>query len=157
MRIMGFALRLRWEWLRGMNADASWASLPSRIEHPVATMFRASVSVWLEDGASALFWMNSWLPQGPIKSFAPHLYRAVNWQRRGTIVKEALLNRRWVRDITGAHTIPVLCDYVQLWEILEMVQLNPFEANCFIWRWSPDSQYSVSSAYRSFFIGRKPL
>jgi hypothetical protein len=55
LRIMGFALRLRWEWLRRSNPNAAWTSLPSKTERPVAVMFQASVSVRLGDDASALF------------------------------------------------------------------------------------------------------
>lgn len=79
LRIMGFALRLRWEWLRQTEADAVcvWAALPSRVEPMVEAMFQASVAVRIGDGAMVLFWTDHWLPQGPIKSFAPHLFRAI--------------------------------------------------------------------------------
>lgn len=153
---MAFALRLRWEWLRRSNPNAAWTSLPSKTERSVAAMFQASVSVRLGDGASALFWMDSWFHQGPIKSFVLHLYQAINRNRHGTTVKEALLNCRWVRDITGAHSALVLCEYVLLWEILEDVQLQPFEPDRFVWRWSTDGQYSASSSYRSFLHWTDP-
>lgn len=44
----------------------------------------------------------------------------------------ALHNRRWVRDIMGAPTVLVLCDYIQVWEAIEGVQLNQFKADRFI-------------------------
>jgi hypothetical protein len=51
----------------------------------------------------------------------------------------------------------VLCDYVLLWEKLEHVQLQPVMPDRFLWKWTADGAYSVSSAYRSFFIGRSML
>lgn len=41
--------------------------------------------------------------------------------RRRT-VKDALFQRRWVRDISGAPTMQVLCEYVELWETLEEIR-----------------------------------
>lgn len=65
--------------------------------------------------------------------------------------------RSWVRDISGAPTAPVLCDYVLLWKKLEHVHLPPAVADRFVWKWTADGKYSASSAYRSFFLGRTLL
>lgn len=62
-----------------------------------------------------------------------------------------------VRDITGAPTAAVLCEYVILWEKLEHVVLRPSESDRFVWKWTADGTYSAHSAYRSFFIGMKSL
>ena len=94
-----------------------------------------------------------WLPSGAIPTFAPNLFKAVGRRRLGRSVKDALTDRHWVRDITGAHTAPVLYEYVQLWARLQDVQLRPLESDRFIWRWSADGQYSVRSAYRAYFVG----
>lgn len=72
-------------------------------------------------------------------------------------MKDALLQRTWVRDIVGAPTAPVLCDYVALWEKLENVQLQVAVPDRFIWRWTADGKYSASSAYQSFFIGMSSM
>ena len=42
LRFLGFALRLRWEWLRRLDVDAPWALLPYRTEKCVEAMFNAS-------------------------------------------------------------------------------------------------------------------
>lgn len=154
---MGYALRLRWEWLRRTNPDAAWTRLPSKTELIVRAMFRASVSVHLGDDASTRFWTDPWLPQGPICTFAPHLFKAISRCRHGTTVKEALHNRHWVRDITGAPTVPVICDYIQVWKAVDGIQLNQFESDRFIWRWMENGEYSASSTYRYFFIGMTSL
>lgn len=78
-------------------------------------------------------------------------------RRRNRTVREALDNRRWVRDITGAPNTAVLLDYIRVWDDLTDVVLSPGTADRFIWRWTNDGVYSASSAYRAFFLGRVPL
>lgn len=46
----------------------------------------------------------------------------------------------------------MLYEYVDLWEKLEGVQLQPLVCDRFIWRWTLDGTYSASSVYRSFFL-----
>ena len=118
-------------------------------------MFSCSVRVELGDGVSARFWIDAWLPVGQIKAFAPHLFRAVGKRFLKTSVKDAIFQHRWVRHISGAHTVPVLYEYLDLWEKLESVQLRPLVGNRFVWRWTPYDVYSASSFYRSFFLGRQ--
>jgi hypothetical protein len=60
---------------------------------------------------------------------------------------------RWVRDITGARTAPVLIEYVQLWALLRDVQLRPLKPDHFTWRWTADGQFSARSTYRAYFEG----
>jgi hypothetical protein len=80
------------------------------------------------------------------------LFRAVGRRFLKTSVKDAIFQHRWVRHITGAHTTPVLYEYLDLWEKLESVQLRPLEGDCFVWCWTLDGIYLASSAYRSFFL-----
>lgn len=56
----------------------------------VDSMFRASVTVQVGYGASACFWMDSWLPTGPIFRSAPSLFQAVARRRRYRAVRDAL-------------------------------------------------------------------
>jgi len=157
LKLLGFALRLRWEWLRHMDTSSAWALLPSRAEKNIDAMFRASANVRLDDGASTRFWMDSWLPDDPISLFALSLFQAVGKRRRNCTVKQALAHQSWVRDISGAPTAPLLCDYVLLWEKLEHVHLQLMVSDRFVWKWTGDGYYSASLAYRSFFIGRTLL
>lgn len=133
LRILGYALRLRWEWLRRTRPDSPWALLPASVEKRVSSIFRSSVVVVVGDGASTRFWTDNWLPVGPISSFAPNLLRAVGRRCRGRSVRDALTDHRWIRDITGTHTAPVLYEYVRLWRMLRDVLLRPMEPDQFIW------------------------
>jgi hypothetical protein len=72
-------------------------------------------------------------------------------------VKDALTDRRWTRDITGAPTAAVLGEYFNLWDALETVQLMPHTADRFVWKWNASGTYTASSAYRAFFIGMASL
>jgi hypothetical protein len=151
LRILGYALRLRWEWMRRTEPSSAWAALPSASEHKVAAMFSSSIYVQVGDGASTKFWTDAWLPDGAISNTAPNLFKAVGRRRLGRTVKDALSNMQWVWDIISACIATVLLEYASLWATLENVQLRPLEANRFVWRWTTDGQYSVSSAYRAFF------
>jgi hypothetical protein len=93
LRPLGFALRLRWEWLRRTDSASAWALLPLRTERCVQAMFQASVTVRLGDGASGRFWIDSWLPDGPISAFVPHLLGAVPRRHRNRSIRDALANR----------------------------------------------------------------
>lgn len=106
---------------------------------------------------TASFWKDRWLGVGPLHSFAPALYNATLRIGRSCSVRDALLNRRWVRDITGATTTQVLCDYLRTWALVHNTVLDPLQSDRFIWKWSPDGQYSVSSTYCAFFAGSTEL
>ncbi|XP_066391720.1 uncharacterized protein [Miscanthus floridulus] len=94
-------------------------ALPSTPERKISSMFSSSITVEIGNGASTQFWTDAWLPTAAIPTFAPNLFKAVGRRRLGRSVKDALTDRRWVCDITGAHTALVLYEYVQLWARLK--------------------------------------
>jgi hypothetical protein len=55
LRILGYALRLQWEWLRRTKPDFAWALLPSNQGRNISSMFSASVTIEVSDGASTRF------------------------------------------------------------------------------------------------------
>lgn len=72
-------------------------------------------------------------------------------------MKEGLLQNRWERDIVGAPTTQVLCQYLRVWQLLRAVELDPLQPDRFMWKWSADGKYSASSTYRAFFAGSTSL
>lgn len=153
LRLLGFALRLRWEWLRQTQPDTAWALLPPNTEHTIDAMFKASVTFLVGDGAKIRFWTDAWLLDGAICSFAPSLFRAIGPRRRHRSVRDALHDRQWTKDITRALTAAVLVEYIHLWEVVDGYLLAPGTPDQLVWKWTADGEYSSSSAYRAFFNG----
>ena len=47
----------------------------------------------------------------------------------------------------------VLLEYLQLWELLEGLELQPEVEDTHIWQFSTSGNFSTKSAYEAFFIG----
>jgi hypothetical protein len=89
-----------------------------------------------------------------IAVFAPDLVDAVLRRiRRQRTVQQALHDAAWIADISGALTIPVLVQYLQLRERLQVVTLQPEVPDSITWRWSACGSYSASSAYSALLLG----
>lgn len=135
LRFFGFALRLRWEWLSRAEPQRCWVSLPLRAERSVRDMCAANLSVVITK-----LWTNNWSVVGALHLFAPALFAATSKAGRRRVLRDALPNHRWARDITGAPTTQVFCDYFHVWELLRSVNLEPLQSDRFVWRWSPDGR-----------------
>jgi hypothetical protein len=72
------------------------------------------------------------------------------------MVREAMVNRSWVRDIRGALTVQVILEYLTVWAKLENVTLG-VRLDQVIWRWTRDGRFSTASAYKLFFSGQFPI
>lgn len=59
--------------------------------------------------------------------------------------------------IVGEPTTQVLCQYLHVWRVICGVVLDLVQEDRFVWRWTADDRYSVSSAYRAFFNGSASL
>ena len=68
-------------------------------------------------------------------------------------VAEALVQRRWIRDIQGRLTILVLRDYVLLWQTPMDVHLST-DMDRFSWRWTATEDYTATSAYKIMHISK---
>ena len=53
-------------------------------------------------------------------------------------LKDGIFQNRWARDIVGAPTTQVLCQYLRVWGILRDVILDPLQEDRFGWRWTVD-------------------
>ena len=102
-------------------------------------MFSASVRVVIGD---AMFLMPCFrghrLPNDPICLQAPTIFRVVGSRRRGRSVRDTLLNGRWRRDITGARTMAIICEFAAVCEVCLSVVLHPGVPDQFIWKWTAD-------------------
>ncbi|KAM0909610.1 hypothetical protein ACQ4PT_014711 [Festuca glaucescens] len=125
LKLLGFALRARWLWLRRMRRGC-WTDLPLQVEPEVQGLFDASTRVVLGDGRTSLFWTDPWLSGTPLRASAPALFAVVSSvSQHSRTVESALLNRQWIRDITGPLSVPVLTQFLRLVDALQLVVLAP--------------------------------
>ncbi|CAM0911794.1 unnamed protein product [Alopecurus aequalis] len=131
-----------------------WTGLQLEVEPEVQALYDASVRISVGDGRTALFWTDAWLGVVSFKHLAPALYAAVDPRAiRSRTVGDGLTNRRWIRDITGPLSVPVLVQFVELLDSLQAVVLTPGIPDRVIWKWTSSATYSASSAYRALFAG----
>jgi hypothetical protein len=66
----------------------------------------------LGDGSTALFWEDKWLDGCSIQDIAPDLVALIpQHPRKRRTVREALVERSWITDITGAMSALALWQY----------------------------------------------
>ena len=98
----GYALRMRWLWLKRAEGNRSWQDLPTKEEPIVQAMFQESIYFELGDGNMALFWSDRWLQGQSLLDVAPCLCNAVDTRvRKRRTVAHALQNNCWISDISG--------------------------------------------------------
>jgi hypothetical protein len=105
------------------------------------------------NGMNTLFWTDRWLHGHSLEKLVPHLFGSVSGRAKKRTVHEALTDMRWVADIRGFLTVAVLTEYLDLWEILAEVVLQPEVEDFHIWQFAPTGKYSAKSAYEAMFIG----
>lgn len=66
---------------------------------------------------------------------------------------QGLINRSWVEDITGALSVQVLVEYLQLWDLVDGLELQANTPDQHIWRLNSQGTYSSKSAYEALFFG----
>jgi hypothetical protein len=148
---LGYALRLRWTCLESTEPGRLWVSLPCKHDKIIQAMFHTSVTVQVGNRSRTLFWTERWLDDMAISTLAPDLIEAVHKKvRKNRLAVEALPNAAWIHDIMGSLSVRVLRQYVNLWSWLSDQRLP----DKFVWKWTSNQQYFVSSAYRAFFIGQ---
>nr|CAE02201.2 OSJNBa0095H06.7 [Oryza sativa Japonica Group] len=136
LRIAGFALRVRWLWLQ-RSGHPNWSDLKASVERSVSDMFAASTFTTLGDA-----------------SIAPDLLHVVPPRFRGSrTVATGLANNSWVGDIRGALTVPVISQFLLVWDAVLPTQLSPGVEDRLVWCWTGDQCYSVRLAYQAFFLG----
>lgn len=123
----------------------------------MVAMATVSMTVSLGDGNSSRLWTDSWASVGLLCHFAPDLFAAITRTGKKRSVRDGLLQKQWARDVMGALTTQVLCQFLQVWALLRTVVLDPLQADRFIWKWLSDGKYSASSTYRAFFAGSTTL
>jgi hypothetical protein len=70
------------------------------------------------DGKNTLFWTDRWLNGQSLSRVVPHLFSIISGRTKKRTVFDGLTDMRWVSDIRGALTVPVLAEYLELWDLL---------------------------------------
>ncbi|WVZ83433.1 hypothetical protein U9M48_030579, partial [Paspalum notatum var. saurae] len=116
------ALRLRWLWFQWTDPLRPWVQTIPPCHSTDAALFRASTEVTIGNGRLASFWHDSWLMGKAPMDVAPSLY-PLAW-RKNKKVHEELVDLNWTRGLWRMDTEEQLTEFLELWELLEGVQLS---------------------------------
>jgi hypothetical protein len=101
-----------------------------------------------------MFWTDRWLHRQCIANLASSLFAAIpQRQWKQWAIESALLNQVWIADIQGNLSVDIITDYIQLWDLLDEVQLQQEVDDTHKWRFDTSGQYSAKSAYGNLFLG----
>jgi len=112
-----------------------------------------AVETVVGNGKNTRFWTDRWLLGQSLEQAMPHLFSAIATRARKRSVYDAITGGKWVSDIRGALSVPVLIEYLHLWGLLSNVVLHPEVEDTHIWKLSASGMYSNKSAYEALFIG----
>jgi hypothetical protein len=100
-------------------------TLPPNEDAMMIAFFNASIRMSLDNRESLFFWYDPWLYGAHLADIASDLTVAVaSRHRKQCYVASALLNNNWTCDITGALTVPVLMQFIDVWERLQHIKLS---------------------------------
>lgn len=105
------------------------------------------------NGRNTLFWTDKWLHGQSLDKLVPHLFGSISTQVKKRTVHKALTNTRWVTDIRGSLTLAVLTEYLDSWDLLAEVNLQPEVNDSHTWQFTSTGKYSAKSTYKAMFIG----
>jgi hypothetical protein len=143
LELFGWALRARWLWLQKTDASRPWAGLPFRVPGCVQALVDMAVVSAVGNGESTKFWTDRWLQGLAVADLAPNLILLISKQER--IVAQGLLGQNWVRDIKGNLSVQVLVEYLQLWNLIDSIELQDDTADHHTSRLSKHGIYSSKS------------
>jgi hypothetical protein len=115
LKVFGRALRLCLLWLNRADRNRIWVFLPSAEDPALTTFFWASTFHEVGNGVDIRFWKDSWVDGCRIAQLAQELVTVVSaHKQRQRSLASALEGDSWIGDITGALTMPVFAQYLQI-------------------------------------------
>ena len=85
-----------------------------------------AVGTVVGNGSRTLFWTDRWIHGQKIEDLAPRLFALVPKRRaKKCTVLEDLTDNTWIGDLQGALSVGVLTEFLNLWDILSQVTLQP--------------------------------
>jgi hypothetical protein len=123
--------------------------LPIRVPPIAQALCKVAVVTHVGNGESTKFWTYRWIQGKTAAEWAPNLLQLVPKRaRRQRSVSQGLQNRKWVSDIQGALTVQVLVEYLQLWNLLDRVELQQVTPDQHSWHLSKHGIYSRNQLMR---------
>ena len=154
LKRLNCTLRARWPWLRKTEPNKPWANLPIQVSKDVECLISMAVITEVGDGTNTLFWKDRWLDGHSIQELAPRVFALVSNRRANKrTVREALTNEKWLEDIQGAILVEGLLEFLEVWDLISLVELQVGTPDKHIWRLSNSGEYSAKSAYEVLFQG----
>jgi hypothetical protein len=148
-----WALRMRWLWLKKIDPTRPWTDLPIEVPCKARSFFSIVLTTVIGNGANTLFWVDKWINVRRVSNFVPRLFSLIPRRVTKRSVQEALLNRRWLKDIKGALTVGALVEYLHLWNALSSLILQPDIEDKHVFSIALDDNYSTRVAYMGLFYG----
>ena len=113
-------------WLGKTEPDKPWTTFPVTVHGNAQALFEAAITTEVGNGANTKFWTDRWLQGSSIKLLAPNLFATVPKRRvKKRIVQEALMDNQWVHDIQGHHSVEVLSEFLDIWDLVQETLLLP--------------------------------
>jgi len=82
LEIMGWALRMRWLWLKKTSSDRPWVGLQVPVYANTSAMFAISVETLVGNGRNTLFWTDRWMHGCCLADLAPEVVQSVPMRLR---------------------------------------------------------------------------
>jgi hypothetical protein len=116
-------------------------------------IFYAATTITLGNGRKTPFWEAPWLAGRKPRDIAPknfEICKRKNWK-----VSQALHEDEWITKLSGEATLSLqhLTQFVQLWALIQNVNLVEHTEDDIVWKLTGNGQYSAASAYKLQFFG----
>jgi hypothetical protein len=142
--------------LHKSDPGRTWANLPIQVPKRQRLSFHCfdfRSGEWSPHSVD-LFWTDKWILGQRVSDLAPRLFAIIPKRIANNItVSEALTNRKWISDIIGALSVGAIVDYLQLWDLLSEVVLQPEVEDNHIFSLARDGKYSAKTTIEGFFAG----
>jgi hypothetical protein len=98
LRLLGLALRARWEWLERTDPSRPWQGL-NMLQDSASMLFQNFATACIGDGKSILFWRDRWINGLTAEEIAPAATAVVTTRRKNQRRADvALEGNQWLWD-----------------------------------------------------------
>lgn len=142
LETLGWALNMRWLWLKKTQPDGPWSEFDIKTHTNAAALFASSVCSIIGNGATTLFWSDRWLygicvasssisnMTYPWKSSEKKQFGKPCWTTDGSKIFLAVYQHRLFWNFS-------------VWDLIQEVQLQPGVPDQHHWLFTPSGEYTV--------------